>query len=253
VAKEWTACPKCGVSVKKKNLQRHLGGIHKASAKRESTRREASPRPTRGALVFPVLIIVVLVMASALAFIAFSPQSPPSGGNTVNEGGTETVAVVRTSMGTFEILLYTDEAPLTTTNFINLAERGFYDGLLFHRVIDGFMIQGGGFEPGMVPKSTFFDPIPLETTAGLKNERGTVAMARTPDPDSATTEFFVNLVDNPSLDPTTNPPGYAVFGRVIKGMEVVDAIGKVPTTTVGTHENVPVDDVLIYSIVIEVR
>lgn len=128
----------------------------------------------------------------------------------------------------------------------------FYDGTLFHRVIDKFMIQGGGMTPDMVEKETKA-PIQNEANNGLKNIRRTVAMARRPDPNSATAQFFINLVDNPALDfrsKTDNGWGYCVFGKVIQGMSVVDSIAKVPTTTVGMNENVPVKPVIIKSAVV---
>jgi peptidyl-prolyl cis-trans isomerase B (cyclophilin B) len=154
---------------------------------------------------------------------------------------------IKTSKGDIKVELYADKAPLTVDNFLRYAKEGFYDGTLFHRVIDGFMIQGGGMEPGMREKTTH-DPIKNEADNGLKNERGTLAMARTPDPDSATSQFFINVSDNDFLNfraPTMDGWGYCVFGRVVEGMDVVDAIKDTPTTTRGFHQDVPRDDVLI--------
>ena len=140
-----------------------------------------------------------------------------------------------------------EKAPKTVANFLDYVKAGHYDGTVFHRVIDGFMIQGGGFSAEMVQKPTKA-PIPLESRSGLKNERGTVAMARTGVPDSATSQFFINVVDNPGLDyPKPDGNGYAVFGRVVAGMDVVDRIRKVETTSVGPHQNVPAKPVLIRS------
>lgn len=152
-----------------------------------------------------------------------------------------------TSMGTVEIELYADKAPVTVKNFLANTESGFYDGTLFHRVIPGFMIQGGGFEPGMKEKPRR-STIRNEADNGLKNVAGSIAMARTSDPHSASVQFFINQVDNPMLDHTGKTPqgwGYAVFGKVIRGMEVVHRIANVPTTSFGYHENVPRNDVLI--------
>ena len=143
--------------------------------------------------------------------------------------------------------LYPDVAPNSAANFIELANSGFYDGVIFHRVIPGFMIQGGGLGARMDEKSTR-EPVTNEADNGLKNERGTLAMARTRDPHSATAQFFINLVDNDFLNhssPTPDGWGYCVFGKVTEGMENVDKIAKVKTKTVGFHENVPTDMVLI--------
>jgi peptidyl-prolyl cis-trans isomerase A (cyclophilin A) len=155
--------------------------------------------------------------------------------------------VLATSLGDITIQLEPEKAPKTVANFLDYVKAGHYDGTVFHRVIDGFMIQGGGFTPDMVQKPTRA-PVPLESRNGLKNERGTVAMARTAVPDSATSQFFINVVDNAMLDyPKPDGNGYAVFGRVVAGMDVVDSIRKVETTRVGPHQNVPAKPVLIRS------
>jgi peptidyl-prolyl cis-trans isomerase B (cyclophilin B) len=157
---------------------------------------------------------------------------------------------MRTSMGTMKIELYPDQAPATVENFRRYVREGFYDGTIFHRVIRGFMIQGGGFTPDMVEKENHA-PIENEAGNGLKNLRGTLAMARTGDPHSATSQFFINGKDNAFLDhtePTVRGFGYAVFGKVIEGLDVLDAIEKVPTTSRGGHDDVPVDPVIIESV-----
>ena len=157
---------------------------------------------------------------------------------------------LNTNHGTIVLELDAEKAPATVANFLQYAKDGFYDGTIFHRVIDGFMIQGGGMEPGMREKPTRA-PIKNEADNGLSNVRGTIAMARTPDPDSATAQFFINVADNAFLDhraPTPEGWGYCVFGKVIEGMEVVDAIKGVPTTTRGFHQDVPVEDVIIESV-----
>jgi cyclophilin family peptidyl-prolyl cis-trans isomerase len=153
--------------------------------------------------------------------------------------------VFETSLGNFEVELFEKEAPVSSENFLAYVDDGFFDGLIFHRVIPGFMIQGGGFEPGMKQKKTKA-PIKNEANNGLKNSRGTLAMARTNDINSATAQFFVNLVDNDFLD-YSGPSnyGYAVFGKVTAGMDVIDKIAKVATTNRSGHQNVPAADVVI--------
>ena len=160
---------------------------------------------------------------------------------------------MKTSMGEMTIELDHDKAPVTSANFEQYAKEGFYDGTIFHRVIDGFMIQGGGFEPGMKQKTTR-EPIENEAENGLRNDRGTIAMARTQDPHSATSQFFINIFDNNSLNHTAPTPqgwGYCVFGKVVDGIEVVDAIRDVETGRHGMHADVPVEDVLIESVTVE--
>ncbi|HEY7699734.1 MAG TPA: peptidylprolyl isomerase [Vicinamibacteria bacterium] len=157
---------------------------------------------------------------------------------------------MRTSKGTMKIELYPDKAPKTVENFLRYARDGFYDGTVFHRVIQGFMIQGGGFTPDMSEKATRA-PIQNEASNGLKNVRGSLAMARTNDPHSASAQFFINTVDNPFLDfqsETVQGWGYAVFGKVVEGLETLDAIKKVATRNRGEYDDVPVDPVIIESV-----
>ena len=156
------------------------------------------------------------------------------------------ILALTTSMGSFEIELYPNEAPITSANFLEYSEEGFFENVLFHRIIPGFVIQGGGFEIGMNQKNTK-DPIINEADNGLKNEKYTLSMARTNDPNSATSQFFINLSDNKSLD-YPSMGGYAVFGKVTKGQEVIDEIAKVETTNAGPHQDVPVEDVYIISV-----
>lgn len=154
---------------------------------------------------------------------------------------------LKTSMGAITIELYPDKSPKTVENFLQYVRDGFYNGTIFHRVIDGFMIQGGGFERSMKQKETR-PPIHNEATNGLKNEPGTIAMARTSLPDSATAQFFINLVDNPALNyRSPDSYGYCVFGRVTRGFEVVQAIAKVQKTRVGPHSDVPQKPIVIES------
>jgi cyclophilin family peptidyl-prolyl cis-trans isomerase len=161
-------------------------------------------------------------------------------------------ATIETSMGTITLELDADKAPETVANFAKYAKDGHYDGTIFHRVIDGFMIQGGGFTKDMNQKETRA-PIRNEAMNGLKNRRGTIAMARTMVVDSATSQFFINLVDNEFLDfqnPTPQGFGYAVFGKVTDGLSVVDAIGKVKTGFAGPHQNVPETAVVIKKVTV---
>ncbi|GHT97417.1 peptidyl-prolyl cis-trans isomerase [Betaproteobacteria bacterium] len=154
---------------------------------------------------------------------------------------------LHTSQGVITLELDAEKAPVTVENFLAYVTAGHYDNTIFHRVIDGFMIQGGGFEPGMEQKPTR-DPIKNEADNGLKNTRGTIAMARTNDPHSATAQFFINVADNSFLDfraPNTQGWGYCVFGKVTEGLDVLDAIRQVKTGNKAGHQDVPVEDVLI--------
>ena len=154
---------------------------------------------------------------------------------------------LHTNHGVITLELDADKAPVTVANFLAYVEAGHYDNTIFHRVIDGFMIQGGGFEPGMNQKPTG-EQIKNEADNGLKNERGTIAMARTQAPHSATAQFFINVADNDFLNhrsPDLQGWGYCVFGRVSEGMDVVDAIRKVKTGSSGFHQDVPKEDVVI--------
>ena len=151
-----------------------------------------------------------------------------------------------TSLGDITIELFADKAPITVKNFLAYVDSGFYNGTIIHRVIPGFVIQGGGFASGMVKKETF-PPIKNEADNGVKNSRGTLSMARTNDINSATSQFFVNLKDNPMLDNTPNNFGYAVFGKVVAGIEVVDKIAQVPTGNGQIYQNVPLADVVVKS------
>jgi len=157
------------------------------------------------------------------------------------------VVKLHTNFGIITIELDAEKAPITTANFLDYVNSGFYANTIFHRVIDGFMIQGGGFEPGMNQKATNA-PIKNEANNGLKNSIYTVAMARTPNPDSASSQFFINVNDNDFLNfsaPTAQGWGYCVFGKVTEGTEVIDAIRRVKTGSKSGHQDVPVEDVII--------
>ena len=159
------------------------------------------------------------------------------------------VVEIDTSLGKVKVELFADKAAGTVKNFLSYVNDKFYDGTVFHRVIPGFMVQGGGFEPGLKEKKTK-DPIKNESDNGLANARGTLAMARTSQPDSATAQFYINLKDNAFLDKKNarDKVGYCVFGKVIDGMDVVDKLAKVETGDAGPHQNVPKKDVIIKSI-----
>mgnify|MGYP002628735082 CR=1 FL=1 len=154
------------------------------------------------------------------------------------------VVVFETSEGIIKVKLDRENAPITVENFVGYVNEGFYDGLVFHRVMSGFMIQGGGFTPDGNQKETR-DEIKLESQNGLSNDRGTIAMARTNVPDSASSQFFINLVDNGFLNYGPGNDGYAVFGKTIEGLDVVDAIGAVETTTKKGMGDWPVEEVVI--------
>jgi peptidyl-prolyl cis-trans isomerase B (cyclophilin B) len=158
--------------------------------------------------------------------------------------------LITTNMGEIELELFQDKAPVTVSNFLKYTDEKFYDGTIFHRVIDGFMIQGGGMDEKMNEKKTR-PPIKNEADNGLRNETATVAMARTRDPHSASAQFYINVNDNESLNhtaPTPDKYGYAVFGKVLNGMHVVNRIKKVRTGNLNGHQNVPMDPVVIKSI-----
>jgi peptidyl-prolyl cis-trans isomerase B (cyclophilin B) len=177
-------------------------------------------------------------------FLAALFALPVHAASTSTQGKTKMVKL-HTNHGIITIQLDAEKAPISTQNFLDYVNAGFYSNVVFHRVIPNFMIQGGGFEPGMKQKAVNA-PIKNEAANGLKNEQYTIAMARTGDPHSATAQFFINTKNNSFLDyPGQDGWGYCVFGKVIEGMEVVDAIGKVKTGNSGFHQDVPKEDVII--------
>ncbi len=159
---------------------------------------------------------------------------------------------LNTNLGDIVVQLDAEKAPKSAANFVQYVKSGHYAGTIFHRVIGGFMVQGGGMNADLSEKPTRA-PIPLEARNGLRNQRGTLAMARTPAPDSATAQFFINLSDNAFLDAANSRDGngYAVFGRVIEGMDVVDKISAMPTGNQGPHQNVPTQPILIKAAAVE--
>jgi cyclophilin family peptidyl-prolyl cis-trans isomerase len=179
-------------------------------------------------------MIMAAVLLSATALQQPSPSASPSG----------PVVLLQTSLGDVKIRLDKEKAPITVENFLGYVRAQHYDGTIFHRVIPNFMAQGGNLEPAMTHRPTKA-PIKNEGGNGLKNLRGTIAMARTNDPDSATDQFFINVKDNPFLDRSPGNPGYAVFGEVVEGMDVVDKIVAVPTARKGSDKDVPATPVVI--------
>ena len=160
--------------------------------------------------------------------------------------------LLTTNMGEILLELYPNDAPLTVDNFLTYVEKKYYDGLIFHRVIPGFMIQTGGFNEDISRMTPFGGNIPNESHNGLKNKKYTIAMARTSDPDSAKAQFFINVVDNSSLDATSGKAGYAVFGRVIRGMNVAEKISRLPTQRAAGMRDVPTATIkIIKAIIIE--
>jgi peptidyl-prolyl cis-trans isomerase A (cyclophilin A) len=183
-------------------------------------------------LTLTILLIAMTSLATA------TPQSKED----------TTKVVMTTNMGTITILLFEKESPISVKNFLAYVDSGFYGGLIFHRVIPGFMAQGGGFMKNLSKRQTILPPIKNEADNYVKNDRGTIAMARTMDPNSATSQFFINVVDNTMLNMNSQSAGYAVFGKVIEGMDVVDKIVSVKTETKNGMKDVPVEPVIIVSI-----
>ncbi|ENV09946.1 peptidyl-prolyl cis-trans isomerase [Acinetobacter higginsii] len=161
-----------------------------------------------------------------------------------------TMVDMKTSMGNIEIELFDDKAPVSAKNFESYVKSNFYTGTIFHRVIPGFMVQGGGLDANMIEKTTKA-PIVNESGNSLKNTRGTLAMARTSNPNSASSQFFINVADNNFLNKSPMDAGYAVFGKVTKGMDIVDKIVNVPTANYGMHQNVPKQPIKIISVQIK--
>ena len=185
-------------------------------------------------------LVLFAAMLSLACGVAFGAETAPKGGKPVVQ--------FETSMGVIKVELYPDKAPVTVKNFLAYVREGYYDGLIFHRVIRDFMIQGGGFAKDMKEKGKTHPPIKNEADNGLKNDRGTLAMARTQVVDSASAQFFINTVNNDFLNHRAKTPqgyGYAVFGKVTEGMDVVDKIRAVPTGSSGMHQDVPKQPVVI--------
>ncbi len=191
-----------------------------------------------------IVLIVVVALIASFFYIKSNHMNADEKNIAPEVKNMNDIVVLETSMGDIELEMDKEHAPATVANFLQYVKDGFYDGTVFHRVIKGFMIQGGGFTPDGVQKQTRA-PIKLESGNGINNVIGTVAMARTSDPDSATSQFFINTADNAFLDKSPGNDGYAVFGRVISGMDVVQKIESVETGTRGQNQDWPVKDVII--------
>lgn len=190
-----------------------------------------------------------LILGTLLGVAGAAEEKPATSADKAKEKGNPMV-ILTTSLGDIKIELYPDKAPVTVQNFLEYTKAGYYDGTIFHRVIPGFMIQGGGLTPDMQDKTDGRrPPIKNESSNGLRNDVGTIAMARTSAPDSATSQFFINVVNNDFLnkDKAADKVGYAVFGKVVDGMDVVKKIEGVKTTSKGPHQNVPADAIVIKS------
>ena len=196
------------------------------------------------------LIIIVIAVAS-IFFLPLIGQKDQT--EYYPEEDQMSLVTISTSAGDIHLELDADNAPITVANFLKLAEDGYYTGTIFHRIIEGFMVQGGGLDENMTPKPTNTDPIQNEANNGLKNNRGSIAMARTMDPHSATGQFFINHKDNDFLNHTAETSqgwGYAVFGSVIDGMDVVDQIALSITSTVGGYADAPLEPTVINSVTV---
>jgi len=199
-----------------------------------------------------ITILIIIVTAVALIFF-LSPIDQKDQTEYYPEEDQMSLVTISTSAGEIHLELDADNAPITVANFLQLAKDGYYTGTIFHRIIEGFMVQGGGLDEDMTPKPTNTDPIQNEANNGLKNDRGTIAMARTMDPHSATGQFFINHKDNDFLNHTAETSqgwGYAVFGSVIDGMDVVDQIALSTTSTVGGYADAPLEPTIIHSVTV---
>ncbi len=201
-----------------------------------------------------IQIAVLIIIVTAVASIFFlSPIDQKDQTEYYPEVDQLSLVTISTSAGDIHLELDADNAPITVANFLKLAEDGYYSGTIFHRIIEGFMVQGGGLDENMAPKPTNTDPIQNEANNGLKNDRGSIAMARTMDPHSATGQFFIDHKDNDFLNHTAETSqgwGYAVFGSVIDGMDVVDQIALSVTSNVGGYADAPLEPTIINSVTV---
>ena len=199
-----------------------------------------------------ITFLIVIVTAVAVIFF-LSPSDQNDQTTYYPQEDQMSLVTISTSAGDIHLELDAENAPITVANFLQLAKDGYYNGTIFHRIIDGFMVQGGGLDENMAPKPTGTEPIQNEANNGLKNDRGTLAMARTMDPHSATGQFFVNHKDNDFLNHTSETSqgwGYAVFGSVIDGMDIVDQIALSTTSTVGGYADAPLEPTIINSVTV---
>ncbi|MDA9306798.1 peptidylprolyl isomerase [Gammaproteobacteria bacterium] len=201
-----------------------------------------------------IQITFLIVIVTAVAVIFFlSPSDQNDQTTYYPQEDQMSLVTISTSAGDIHLELDAENAPITVANFLQLAKDGYYNGTIFHRIIDGFMVQGGGLDENMAPKPTGTEPIQNEANNGLKNDRGTLAMARTMDPHSATGQFFVNHKNNDFLNHTSETSqgwGYAVFGSVIDGMDIVDQIALSTTSTVGGYADAPLEPTTINSVTV---
>jgi peptidyl-prolyl cis-trans isomerase B (cyclophilin B) len=201
-----------------------------------------------------IQITFLIVIVTAVAVIFFlSPSDQNDQTTYYPQEDQMSLVTISTSAGDIHLELDAENAPITVANFLQLAKDGYYNGTIFHRIIDGFMVQGGGLDENMAPKPTGTEPIQNEANNGLKNDRGTLAMARTMDPHSATGQFFINHKDNDFLNHTSEASqgwGYAVFGSVINGMDIVDQIALSTTSTVGGYADAPLEPTIINSVTV---
>ena len=201
-----------------------------------------------------IQITFLIVIVTAVAVIFFlSPSDQNNQTAYYPQEDQMSLVTISTSAGDIHLELDAENAPITVANFLRLAKDGYYNGTIFHRIIDGFMVQGGGLDENMAPKPTGTEPIQNEANNGLKNDRGTLAMARTMDPHSATGQFFINHKDNDFLNHTSETSqgwGYAVFGSVIDGMDIVDQIALSTTSTVGGYADAPLEPTIINSVTV---
>ena len=201
-----------------------------------------------------IQITFLIVIVTAVAVIFFlSPSDQNDQATYYPQEDQMSLVTISTSAGDIHLELDAENAPITVANFLQLAKDGYYNGTIFHRIIDGFMVQGGGLDENMAPKPTGTEPIQNEANNGLKNDRGTLAMARTMDPHSATGQFFINHKDNDFLNHTSETSqgwGYAVFGSVIDGMDIVDQIALITTSTVGGYADAPLEPTIINSVTV---
>jgi|TARA_B110000211_G_scaffold59869_1_gene67358 peptidyl-prolyl cis-trans isomerase B (cyclophilin B) len=201
-----------------------------------------------------IQITFLIVIVTAVAVIFFlSPSDQNDQTTYYPQEDQMSLVTISTSAGDIHLELDAENAPITVANFLQLAKDGYYNGTIFHRIIDGFMVQGGGLDENMAPKPTGTEPIQNEANNGLKNDRGTLAMARTMDPHSATGQFFINHKDNDFLNHTSETSqgwGYAVFGSVIDGMDIVDQIALSTTSTVGGYADAPLEPTIINSVTV---
>ncbi len=247
-------CPVCKIDVKAGRLDTHIQKVHPDTEARTRHKGKPAARSMRPEALLAAAVAVVIIVAAAGIYYLNLPRPEEENGEPpvkppVDTGvfPTQYVRMMVAQRGEIVIGLYGNETPITVNNFRELVMQNYFTGTIFHRIVAGFVVQGGGFLPDLNQKEPPFDPIKLEINSKLHNVRGTVAMARTSDPDSATTQFFFNLVDNSvgKLDPGGySTEGYAVFGVVVSGMDVVDGIAtaQVETPAGGSERSQPIQD-----------